>query len=80
MSQIKQLRKAAGLSQAELADALGLARGAVTDWESGKHRPRLYASQWAELCRLLNTTVEELNEEGLPPHPAPTLYRGKPID
>jgi transcriptional regulator with XRE-family HTH domain len=80
MGKIRELRKAAGLSQAQLAEALGLARGAVTDWESGKHRPRLFAAQWATLCRLLNTTAEELNEEGLPPQPAPTLYRGKPID
>lgn len=39
----KQLRKkrlAAGLTQAELAQAAGVDRGTILRWEAGKHRPR----------------------------------------
>jgi transcriptional regulator with XRE-family HTH domain len=34
------LRERAGLSQAEVAEALGVSRPAVTRWESGQREPR----------------------------------------
>jgi DNA-binding transcriptional regulator YiaG len=36
----KELRKAAGVSLAEVADALDVSASALTRWESGQRRPR----------------------------------------
>jgi HTH-type transcriptional regulator/antitoxin MqsA len=36
----RQLRKAVGLSQADLADAIGVNRVTVSRWEAGERRPR----------------------------------------
>lgn len=38
---IKQLRKQCGLSQEELANAIGVSRAAVTQWETGWSQPRM---------------------------------------
>ena len=48
----------AGLSQAELADHLGVDRTTVLRWEKGKGKIKLeYA---AELCRLSRVSLDEL--------------------
>ena len=58
---LKELRKARGLSQAQLADRLNVTPGAVSLWESGKSRPlRKYR---VALCQALACTEEELMAE-----------------
>lgn len=48
---IKTIRKSAGLTQEELARAVGVDRVTVANWESGKTEPRLsQARKIAELC------------------------------
>lgn len=37
---IEQFRRSLGLSQAELADRLGVSQASVSQWESGKKHPR----------------------------------------
>ena len=37
---IRQLREARGMTRAELADAVGVGRGAVANWEAGRSLPR----------------------------------------
>ena len=37
---IESFRRSLGLSQAELADRLGVSQASVSQWESGKKRPR----------------------------------------
>ena len=40
-AKIKTLRKAKGLTQEQLADALGMTRGAIGGYEAGRRNPRL---------------------------------------
>ena len=44
MKTIKEARKAAGLSQQGVTDALGIPRRTLQDWEAGKRTP----PEWAE--------------------------------
>lgn len=48
---IKTIREAAGLTQEELARAVGVDRVTVANWESGKTEPKLsQAHKIANLC------------------------------
>jgi DNA-binding XRE family transcriptional regulator len=50
----ERLRKAQGLTQAQVAEALGVTRGAVSAWEAGRYDPRgTVRIQYAELLRLI---------------------------
>ena len=55
---ISSCRKEAGLTQAALADKLGITDRAVSKWETGKSLPD--ASIMIELCNILGITVNEL--------------------
>lgn len=55
---ISVLRKKAGLSQAELADKLGISPQAVSKWESGKNLPDI--DTVSELAWLFNTTIDNI--------------------
>lgn len=55
---IRAARRAAGLSQARLAAAIGWPQGVISEWESGQRRPG-QAATW-ELARALGTTVQQL--------------------
>ena len=55
---ISSCRKESGLTQAALADKLGITDRAVSKWETGKSLPD--ASIMIELCNLLGITVNEL--------------------
>ena len=61
---IKMLRDRSGLTQAELADRLGLTNRAIGAWESGRSRPRLDKMQ--QLADLFGITVSELMGEEAP--------------
>ena len=39
---IREARHAAGLTQAKMAEILGIPRRTVEDWDSGKHLPPEY--------------------------------------
>lgn len=41
---IKEARKAAGLSQAAMSEALGIPKRTIEDWETGRRTP----AEWAE--------------------------------
>ena len=58
---LKDLRKARGLSQAQLADRINVTPASISLWESGKSRPlRKYR---VALCQALACTEEELMAE-----------------
>lgn len=43
MSAIRDARKAAGLSQQGVTDALGIPRRTLQDWEAGRRKPPAWA-------------------------------------
>ena len=51
-------RNKAGLSQAVVADKLGIKPAAVSQWENGKTKPS--ADKLLEIAELYGCTVEEL--------------------
>lgn len=55
---VAECRKAKGLTQAKLAEALNITDRAVSKWETGKSMPD--SSLMLELCGLLGITVNEL--------------------
>ena len=55
---IAEKRKEQGLTQAQLAEALGITDRAVSKWETGRSLPD--ASIMLELCGLLKITVNDL--------------------
>ena len=54
-------RKAAGISQADVAAALGVTRAAVNDWEHGRFAPR--GKRLPQIAKLLGCTVDEILED-----------------
>lgn len=57
-NRIKELRKAAGYRQEDLARALGVTRQTIIAIENDKYDPSLLLAM--KLARFLGTTVEEL--------------------
>lgn len=55
---LRKKRLAAGLSQKELADKLGIVQSAISAWESGEKMPRV--AQLPELAAALHCTIDEL--------------------
>ncbi|WP_346887916.1 helix-turn-helix domain-containing protein [Clostridium sp. UBA1056] len=57
---IQKLRKLKGLTQEQVADAMGVSKAAVSKWESGNTYPDI--TLLAPLARLLDTNINELLE------------------
>ena len=58
---IRAQRKARGLTQEQLAEAMGVSIGAVSKWESGASDPS--TANLIALAKLFGTTPEELLKE-----------------
>lgn len=59
--ELKEMREARGLSQAQLADKINVDQSSVCKWESGVSRPlRKYR---VALCQVLGCTEQELMGE-----------------
>ncbi len=56
------LRKRAGLTQRQIAIAMDVTVGTISQWENGGQRPRLFPEQFQKLLQLLNCTLEEFVE------------------
>ncbi len=70
--QIKRLRESHMFTQQQLADALGVARSAIANWESGIAKPR--ADLLPKLAALFHCTIDELFGE--PDNKAPPAGPG----
>jgi transcriptional regulator with XRE-family HTH domain len=64
---IRQLRKEAGLSQAELADKIGADPGRVSRYEAG--RITRSAEALVRLAETLNVSIDHLLVDGIPRRP-----------
>lgn len=58
MMAFKKLRKEHGLTQTELAEAIGVTQGAVHQWESGKSKPTI--DNLKKIAKLFNCKVDDL--------------------
>ena len=58
MNSIEVYRKKMKLSQAELANLLGVTQSAVAKWETGESRPR--ANKLPELARIFKCSIDAL--------------------
>jgi len=60
-----RLRKAYGLSQAEVAEALGVKRASVSAWEQGRWEPRGETrGEYVYLLREINKRLKQADQEG----------------
>ena len=57
-SRLRKIREERGLSQRQLAEALGVSGSRVSNWEQGLNRPD--ADMLADLCRALKVSPSEL--------------------
>ncbi|MBE9182887.1 helix-turn-helix transcriptional regulator [Oculatella sp. LEGE 06141] len=57
------LRKKLGLTQEDIAKALGVSTRSVINWENGHHEPRLTIRQMKALCALLKLPIEQVPED-----------------
>ncbi len=57
---LAELRRKAGKTQREVAEALEVSEQAVRNWEKGRERPRFYVWQFFALAELLGCSVYEL--------------------
>ena len=55
---IKQLREAAGMSQRELVERIGISGPAVAMWESGENRPSL--TNLEKLADVLGVSIDAI--------------------
>ena len=58
MNALTALREANGYTQIQLAQAIGVTQGAVSQWESGAVAPR--STLLPKIAELLNCTVDDL--------------------
>ena len=57
---IRKARKAAGVSQSELAERLQVHQKDISRWENGAHAPTI--EMFAKICRELNASADEILE------------------
>ncbi|MGG6295266.1 helix-turn-helix transcriptional regulator [Leptolyngbya sp. AN02str] len=59
-NEFMRLREKLGLTQRQVAEAIGVTDQTVSNWERGVYAPKLTPRQTAKLCQTLSLTVQEL--------------------
>jgi transcriptional regulator with XRE-family HTH domain len=59
---LAKLRKRAGLTQRQVADALGITNKTVSEWERGIGEPHLTIGETQRLMNILQCTFDDLLE------------------
>jgi putative transcriptional regulator len=62
-SKLMRLRSLRNMSQADLAEALGVSRTTVMRWETGRAEPNLTIRQVRALLKALDITFDELPDD-----------------
>lgn len=62
-SPLKRRREELGLTQRDIAIALGKTDQTISNWETGTYEPKMTPREMKALCKLLKWTLEELPEE-----------------
>ena len=57
-----KLREQIGITQKDVAERLDVTDQSVSNWEIGKHEPKLTVNQWINYYRLLNCTPDDLRD------------------
>lgn len=57
-----KLRERIGITQKDVADRLDVTDQSVSNWEIGKHEPKLTIEQWINYYHLLKCTPEDLRD------------------
>lgn len=73
MNAIKKYREAAGLKQAEMAEAIGISTMTLSRYESSTREPR--ATELLKMSELFGCTVDELLGKN-PTQPLPVTEQG----
>lgn len=60
---IKKARKAAGVTQKQLAERMGVYQKDVSRWENGEHAPSI--ELLAGICKALKVSADKLLETGI---------------
>jgi transcriptional regulator with XRE-family HTH domain len=59
VSKIAELRRAVGMTQRQLADAVGVTESTVSNWEQGRNALK-QLEQFAKLCKVLKCSPDDL--------------------
>lgn len=63
-AEAERVRKAAGVSQARLAEAMGIENSTLNQWEAGKRTPRPEGmARWSEAIERLREVLDETEEQ-----------------
>ena len=67
ISPLAMLRRLRGnITQAEIAQALGVERNTVVRWENGRSVPKLEPWQTKKLCKILGISIDQLPDNFAP--------------
>ena len=74
MNSLKKIREVAKMTQAELAEKIGVSRQSIVRYENGNCEPR--ASELSKMAEVLGCSVDELLRDDVNPTSSPSAKTG----